>query len=113
MEASEKSGRMLTIAREQKQKLIDAGFEDVHDDMYKIPVGTWAKDRKLKQLGLYQLEHLLICGDSFTSGLLGRVLGWSKEECQILLAEAHREMRDPKLHLYTQFRFIYGRKPMS
>jgi hypothetical protein len=51
--------------------------------------------------------------ESFTPGLLGRVLNWSKEEYQILIAEASRELRDPKLHLYTVYRFIYGRKPMS
>jgi hypothetical protein len=34
--ASEKVGRIYAIAQEQKQKLIDAGFEDVHDDAYKV-----------------------------------------------------------------------------
>jgi hypothetical protein len=56
---------------------------------------------------------VLLCFDSFTPGLIGRVLGWSKEEYQILVAEARREVRDPELHLYTVFHFIYGRKPMS
>lgn len=34
--ASEKVGRIFAIAQEQKQKLIEAGFEDVHDDAYKV-----------------------------------------------------------------------------
>jgi SAM-dependent methyltransferase len=34
--ASEKSGRMFAIAQDQKQKMIDAGFEDVHDDIYQV-----------------------------------------------------------------------------
>jgi SAM-dependent methyltransferase len=34
--ASEKAGAFLMIAQEQKQKLIDAGFEDVRDDIYKV-----------------------------------------------------------------------------
>jgi SAM-dependent methyltransferase len=34
--ASEKVGRIFAIAHEQKQKLIDAGFVDVHDDTYKV-----------------------------------------------------------------------------
>jgi hypothetical protein len=78
-----------------------------------VPVGTWPKDRKLKEIGLYQREHVLICFDSYTPGLLGRILGWSKDEYQILIAESCREVRDPKIHLYTVFRFIYGRKPKS
>lgn len=44
---------------------------------------------------------------------LGRMLGWSPEEYQVLIAEASREVRDPKLHLYAVFHFIYGRKPIS
>ena len=78
-----------------------------------MPVGTWTKDRKLKEIGLFHLELVGLSFESFTPGLLGRVLGWSKEEYQILIAEANRELRDPKLHLYTLFRFTYGRKPMS
>jgi hypothetical protein len=29
------------------------------------------------------------------------------------VAEAKRELRNPKLQLYTLIRFVYGRKPMS
>jgi trans-aconitate methyltransferase len=35
-EAGERAGRTFSIAQEQKQKLIDAGFEDVYDDGYKV-----------------------------------------------------------------------------
>jgi hypothetical protein len=62
-------------------------------------------------MGLYQRAHVLLCLDAFTPALFGRVLGWTEEEYRILIAEAGRELRDPKLHLYNQFRFTYGRKP--
>jgi hypothetical protein len=64
-------------------------------------------------MGLYQREHVVLCLEAFTPGLIGRVLGWSETEYQILISEARRELRDPTLHLYTQFRFTYGRKPVS
>ena len=35
-EASTKMGKQMNVANEQKQKLIDAGFEDVTDDIYKV-----------------------------------------------------------------------------
>jgi len=111
--ASEKVGRIFDIAKLQKQKLIDAGFEDVHDIAYKVPIGTWAKDCRLKELGLYQREHVLLALPSFFPGLFGRILGWQKEEYEVLMAEASQELRNPKLHLYNVFRFVYGRKPMS
>jgi Methyltransferase domain len=35
-EASVKFGKSLDIAPKQKQHFIDAGFHDVHDDVYKV-----------------------------------------------------------------------------
>jgi hypothetical protein len=78
-----------------------------------MPIGTWSKDRKLKEMGLYQQQHMVLCLEAFTPGLFSRVLGWSKEEYQILISQVRREIYDPKLHLYTQFCFTYGRKPIS
>jgi hypothetical protein len=78
-----------------------------------MAIGTWPKDRKQKEMGLYQREHIMLGLEAFTPGLLGRVLGWSEEEYQILISQVRREMLDPRLHLYTQFRFTYGRKQSS
>jgi hypothetical protein len=64
-------------------------------------------------MGLYQREHVYLAFQSYAPGILGRILGWSNEECQILVALCNRELRDPKLHLYTVFNFVYGRKPTS
>jgi hypothetical protein len=35
-EASIKFGKRLNVAHEQKQRLTDAGFTDVRDDIYKV-----------------------------------------------------------------------------
>jgi SAM-dependent methyltransferase len=39
-EASVKFGKSLDVVSEQKQHLIDAGFHDIHDDVYKV---CWAE----------------------------------------------------------------------
>ena len=36
IEASMKFGKRLKVAAMQKQYLVDAGFVDVHDDIYKV-----------------------------------------------------------------------------
>lgn len=38
-EASVKFGKKLNVAEMQKQYMIDAGFVDVHDDIYKVCAG--------------------------------------------------------------------------
>ena len=40
-----------------------------------------------------------------------KVLGYTTEEAQVLLAEARKEFRDQKVHLYQQCCFCYARKP--
>jgi len=110
-EASAKSGRSISIAPEQKQHMIDAGFHDIRDDIYKVPIGTWPVEPKLKEIGMYQLELALRSVESFTLGFLKRVNGWSNNECQVLMAEVRREIRDPKIHLYGVFHSVIGRRP--
>ena len=73
----------------------------------------WAKGKQQKEAGIYQEEHMCACLESFTLALLTRILGWSYEECQVLMAGIRSEFRDPKTHLYTVFHFVYGEKPLN
>lgn len=62
-------------------------------------------------MGAFQREHMCDCVDSFTIGLFTRVLGWTAEECRVMMAELKEEVRDPKHQLYSNFFFISGRAP--
>lgn len=76
-------------------------------------MGPWPKDPKLKEIGLYQLVQMLDGIESYTMALLTRVLGWSVEGVQVMLAHARNELRNQKNHLYTHVHFVYGRKPLD
>jgi hypothetical protein len=76
-----------------------------------VPIGHWPKDKRLKELGLYQREQMVECVEAFTLAPLTRMLGWSVEEAEILMANVRAEFRNPQNHLYTIFHFVYGRKP--
>jgi SAM-dependent methyltransferase len=133
-EASAKVGKRINVVLEQKQHLIDAGFINVRDDVVavrsafnetmnvtllygtnihylQVPVGRWPKDKRLKELGMYQLEHMILSVEPYTLALFTRILGWTVEECQILMALVKAEFRSPKNHLISYFHFIYGQKP--
>lgn len=62
-------------------------------------------------MGMFQREHICDCVDSYTMGLFTRVLGWSVEECQIIMAKVKKQVRDPQWQLYTNFFFVSGRAP--
>jgi hypothetical protein len=62
---------------------------------------------------MYQMEQMCDCVESFTLALLTRVLKWSIEETQILMAGVRNDFRNRKNHLYVAFHFVCGRKPLK
>lgn len=68
-------GKTFRILDLQKQYIIDAGFENVVEQRYKMPVGPWSSDPKLKEIGRW---HLLECFqgiEGWSMALLTRVMG--------------------------------------
>jgi hypothetical protein len=53
LEVGEKSGSSFTIWNESKERLQKAGFVDVVEKRYKWPLSGWNKDKKLKELGMW------------------------------------------------------------
>jgi hypothetical protein len=80
------------------------------DDL-KVPIGPWARDPKLKELGLFEHMHMNESVEAHSMALYTRVLNYSMEQAQVLFAMVRKEFSDRKLHMYTVYRFIYGRKP--
>jgi hypothetical protein len=65
----------------------------------------------MKEIGRYQREHMCMGIEPYTLGFLGKILGWSEEECKVMIAKVVSETRDKSLHLYLRFFFVYGRRP--
>lgn len=76
-----------------------------------VPLGPWPKDRKLKALGVYMRQQMVDCVEPLTLALLTRVLDWSHDETQVLIAHVKNEFRNPQNHFYKIFYFVHGRKP--
>ncbi|KAG7131306.1 Secondary metabolism regulator LAE1 like protein [Verticillium longisporum] len=91
----------------------DAGFEDVKEVVYRIPIGPWAKDPALKELGRYELTHMQMSVDSHTPALFTRVWNYSQDQAGVLMEGVKREFRSKDLRLITCYRFITGRRPLS
>lgn len=94
-EAGEKMGRPFTICLdgESKKHMLAAGFEDIKEHRWKLPVNSWAKDQKLKHAGTlfhYALERDM---EGFSMFACTQLLGWSKEEVQVLVAKMRQAIR--------------------
>ena len=65
----------------------------------------------LKELGRFERMHMNESVEAHSMALYTRVLNYSTDEANILFSRVRNEFNDRSLHLYTVYRFIYGRKP--
>ena len=111
-EMAEKMGAPLDAPRSWAQQMRDAGFTDVEDVVFKLPMGSWPRSKRLRTVG--KLEQIMILEGGFEAYMLRgytQVLGGRPDDLQIILALARREIKDPNVHTYVQFHVTFGRKP--
>ncbi|KAF9878690.1 putative methyltransferase domain-containing protein [Colletotrichum karsti] len=94
-----------------KAVLEDVGFEDVRIRRFKWPTNGWPRDRKHKQLGMWNYENLAPNWEGLLMASLTRALNWTREEVLVLIMEARRDFGNREIHGYFNFWSIYGRKP--
>ncbi|GKT58251.1 methyltransferase domain-containing protein [Colletotrichum tofieldiae] len=78
----------------------DVGFEDIHVKRFKWPTNSWPKDRKHKELGIWNYENLSPNWEGFLMAPLTRAMNWTKEEVLILAMEARRDSANKNIHAY-------------
>lgn len=54
-----KIGKRLDIETTLKSQIEAGGFVNIHEKVYKVPVGDWAKSPLLKEAGRYHKAQLL------------------------------------------------------
>lgn len=76
-----------------------AGFQNIHHERFVIPIGPWARNRRLKELGWLNLEQMVNGLEGFSFRLLGHVLGWDHQRIIEILARVREELVSRKLHI--------------
>ncbi|KAJ4258026.1 hypothetical protein NW762_008164 [Fusarium torreyae] len=111
VDASQMADRPITFAASLKQWFIEAGFVDVTEKVYKIPINGWPKDPRLKKFG--ELWHANVAAglQAFSYGMHGRIKGWSREQIEVNLVDVRKGLSDQSMHGYEKFYVVYGRKP--
>ncbi|KAK2786222.1 hypothetical protein FQN52_007972 [Onygenales sp. PD_12] len=110
-EVGERTGKTTTIIESQRELMEKAGFEDVVEVKLKMPLGPWAKDKMLKEVGKFYYLECLQGLEGWALAFLTRTLGWDVVEVQVLLAKFRAAMKDRSLHVYVPYNTVYGRKP--
>ncbi|KAK2795571.1 hypothetical protein FQN51_000425 [Onygenales sp. PD_10] len=112
IEAAHKFGKSINQAPTHKQRLVDAGYINIREEIKRFPIGAWPKDPHLKELGRFWMENIVSGVEVYTLGFIGKVLDWDEAECRVLIAKATAELRDRKNHLYSDMYVVYGQKPL-
>ncbi|EGX46144.1 hypothetical protein AOL_s00110g308 [Orbilia oligospora ATCC 24927] len=111
IEAVEKAGRSLVAAPKHKTWMVEAGFVDIHEDIFKLPNSPWPKDKYLKEVGAYHMASFLEALEGLTLRLFTGVLKLSPEECQLMLVDVRKDLKNRNYHTYYDLHRVYGRKP--
>ena len=110
-EASERFGKSFYEVWNLSTYIRNAGFKDVEERVYKVPVNGWPADPHMKELGRWNLLHITQGAEGWGLYLLTKVMGWSVEEAQIFFAKFRSGVKERKVHAYFEVVVIHARKP--
>ncbi|KIW18532.1 hypothetical protein PV08_02820 [Exophiala spinifera] len=108
LEAGDAFGKSLRICDESAQHMRDAGFEDVTERRFHVPVGSWPRDHRLKELGRVNRLQWEEGIEAWTMMLLTSILGWAPAEVQVYLSRMRAGLRNPRIHAYQD---VYDFRP--
>ncbi|KAK1656782.1 S-adenosyl-L-methionine-dependent methyltransferase [Colletotrichum godetiae] len=110
IEACKKLGREDSPGPKLEGWVRQAPFKNAVHRHFKIPLGPWSKDAHNKDLGWCKLARTLEGLDAFTLKLFIGVLGWTREEVVVLLAQVRQELKSGAFHAYLNYHAVYGQK---
>lgn len=99
-EASDKLGSRLDSGLGYRQQLLDAGFTNVVQRVFKWPMNTWPKDPRHKELGAWGLENIMQGLQALSLALFTRALGWKPDELELFLVDVRKDLRNRNIHGY-------------
>jgi hypothetical protein len=77
LEAGRLMGKTMEVVQYAKQRIQEAGFVDVREHKFKLPIGPWSSDPKMKELGLWNLLFFLQDIEGFCLIMCAKVMGVS------------------------------------
>jgi hypothetical protein len=67
-------GKTFEVYEHIKEDMLKAGFVDVKEHKFKLPVGPWSSDKKLKELGTWNLFFFLQDVEAMCLFILARLM---------------------------------------
>lgn len=104
-------GTSVVGAPEHKDRIRDAGFTDITQEVFKLPNSPWPKDPALKEIGGYHMATFMEGLEGLSLFFFTTVHGMTVPEIDVLLAQTRKEMKNKGIHTYFNLYRYVGRKP--
>lgn len=89
-----------------------AGFDRVREQRFKMPVGTWPKDPRLKEVGAFMSVNFFDGVEAFTAVLLRDVLGWAPAAVEMMNSRVRAAARHKDVHPIFDVLVVTAQKPL-
>ena len=112
----EKLGKPLGTVHHFKSRIAAAGFTNIHEKTYKVPLAECVKNLVLKEAEKFCKSQLLEGIEGYTMRALtrfGEPKPWTPEEVQVWLSIVRQEINDPKIHAYYIKKRVWAQKPLT
>ncbi|CVL00774.1 related to methyltransferase [Fusarium mangiferae] len=113
VEGGKKIGRSFTIVEDgvQRSAMEKAGFVELEERDFKVPIGGWPKDPRMKEIGKYAQATLEQDIEGYVLFMANAVEGWTKAEVEVYISMLRRELRQGTMHPYYRQRAVWAQKP--
>jgi hypothetical protein len=104
-------GHNFSVTGKMKPQLAEAGFVDIVEHRYKLPVGPWSSDPMYQDLGRYYEMFWRTGCQGWLMAALTRDLGWTPSQVNETVEEAFKVIDAREVHAYYEAVLMYARKP--
>lgn len=99
-EAAMELGTPLRIANKLKMWYEQAGFVDVKEEVFRIPINEWAKEERLKMYGKFMAMNMQDGLYGWSVDYFVRAWQWTQAEVHVECARVHNSLKDKSVHAY-------------
>ncbi|KAF1815802.1 S-adenosyl-L-methionine-dependent methyltransferase [Eremomyces bilateralis CBS 781.70] len=90
----------------------DTGFTNINQKTFHIPVGTWPKDKTMKEIGTINAIQFMENLEGFTLRPL-TMKGWKREEIMVFIADVRKDFKNSKLQMQHDGYAVWAQKPLD
>ncbi|KAI5850719.1 S-adenosyl-L-methionine-dependent methyltransferase [Tricharina praecox] len=113
MDATAAAGKPMAYEHRTGQLLRDAGFTDIQEVVYQLPLSPWPAETHLKDCGRWYNLGMSEGLEAFSLGPLCRVLKWPQDEVRNFLKDVQKDINSKQIHAYSNIHIWIARRPAS